>query len=309
VRTVAVLIILCSSVAAQTSANQVTQFSGCISQVPGEGLQFQAEPAGKLYVLGNSSLAAQHVNQRVRLRGAVYSGSSQGFNPPVINVESIEVKDKSCTSGTPAHKPVAVVGKVGEGQMAIPVTTSGSAGETTPGFQTETGAVQEPPRNGRALISPKSAPYSPMNVAQAAQSNASAETYAISDARSEIVPGNTLGAETKFTSAGVSNLQQQRTPVTIELRGDRQFTPAAVTVGVGEPLTWKNLSSDVHEVVSNSAKAASSTTATGARPFDSGLLRPGATFTYSFDSPGVYHYVCWLNCNGNSGGTVTVRQR
>lgn len=81
---------------------------------------------------------------------------------------------------------------------------------------------------------------------------------------------------------------------------NKGFTPDNVTViiGVNNTVTWTNDDASIHTVTS-------STVPTGASPFDSGFLNAGATFTYTFTTPGVYEYHCtihpWMT------GFVTVR--
>jgi plastocyanin len=64
---------------------------------------------------------------------------------------------------------------------------------------------------------------------------------------------------------------------------DFSFAPASLTVHVGTTVTWRNLDPEVHTVVS-----------------DTGLFRAGAldqadTFTYRFDHPGTYRYLCGVH--------------
>ncbi|MGH2418709.1 MAG: cupredoxin domain-containing protein [Candidatus Limnocylindria bacterium] len=58
------------------------------------------------------------------------------------------------------------------------------------------------------------------------------------------------------------------------------FTPAVVTVNVGDTVTWTNLDAVVHTATST------------AGTFDSGDLAQGQSFTVTFTAPGTYPYVC-----------------
>jgi plastocyanin len=58
------------------------------------------------------------------------------------------------------------------------------------------------------------------------------------------------------------------------------WDPGTITVKAGQMVTWLNLSTSVHSVVSDSA----------AQPFDSGGLGDGSTFSVTFQTPGTYHY-------------------
>ena len=70
---------------------------------------------------------------------------------------------------------------------------------------------------------------------------------------------------------------------------DMGFVPPAITVNVGTQVVWKNSSQVVHNVVDDAGKALSRVDVKlpwGARPFDSGLLQPGQTFSRVFTEPG-----------------------
>lgn len=65
---------------------------------------------------------------------------------------------------------------------------------------------------------------------------------------------------------------------TVEI-GDGFFSPASLTVTVGDTVTWTNADDSPHTV-----------TASGA--FDSGNLNGGQTFSHTFDEIGTFTYVC-----------------
>jgi len=187
---ISVLAILLLS-AAWLCAQEPSATLGCITQMPSGGVQLQARPSGSVFLLQSNPVVLQHLNELVRVRAQLVASGTRNF------VDRVELVNQTCASPLPADKPVSVVGKVGEGQMAVPITSSRSADETTPGFQTESILAQEPPTNGRAVPSKRvNGLYAPRHIAQAAQSAAIAEMYAQSATRTEIVPGNTLGIET-----------------------------------------------------------------------------------------------------------------
>ena len=180
---------MCTISAAQTTS---TDLIGCLTQVPSGGLQLQTRPSGSVYLI-QGHIPLHYLNELVRIRGQIHP--AKGGKLAVI--DHAELVNQSCATVLPAERPVAVVGKVGEGEMAILVTTSASADQITPGFQTEGVEKQEPPENGRAVPKQRwNSEYAPGNIAQAAQSAAAAELYAASATRTEIVPGNTLGVDT-----------------------------------------------------------------------------------------------------------------
>lgn len=59
-----------------------------------------------------------------------------------------------------------------------------------------------------------------------------------------------------------------------------RYEPAMVTVTVGSTVTWVNLGTTPVTV----------TSADGL--FDSDTISPGASFTYTFDTPGTFRYFC-----------------
>ena len=60
------------------------------------------------------------------------------------------------------------------------------------------------------------------------------------------------------------------------------FQPAVITVviGVNNTVIWKNEDSDLHDVHSDTGM------------FYSGMIQPGASWTYTFTTPGTYPYHC-----------------
>jgi len=91
---------------------------------------------------------------------------------------------------------------------------------------------------------------------------------------------------------------------------DMGFVPPAITVNVGDKVTWKNSSQVIHNVVDDASKALSTIDVklpSGAHPFDSGLLQPGQSFSRVFTEPGIYRYVCTLHEGSGMKGVVIVR--
>jgi len=198
-----VVLLAGASLCAGQEPNEVI---GCITQMPNGGVQLHARPSGSVFLLQSTPAVLQHLNELVRVRAHLVANGTRNF------VDRLEFVNQSCASSLPAEKAVSVVGKVGEGQMAVPITSSGSVDETTPGFQTESILAQEPPANGRAVPSKRvNTVYAPRNVAQPAQSAAIADIYAQSATRTEIVPGNTLGIETmpEYSSAAESRIKSE----------------------------------------------------------------------------------------------------
>jgi plastocyanin len=70
---------------------------------------------------------------------------------------------------------------------------------------------------------------------------------------------------------------------TIVMARDFMFAPAALTVGVGATVTWTNKDDEPHTVVSDGGL------------FRSGALDTGESFSFRFDRPGTYRYVCSIH--------------
>jgi plastocyanin len=79
----------------------------------------------------------------------------------------------------------------------------------------------------------------------------------------------------------------QDADATVNMQGV-SFLPAEVHIAPGQTVLWNNASTFAHTVTADDGS------------FDSGLLDPGATFTMSFDAPGVYAYYC--QPHGAAGG-------
>jgi len=66
------------------------------------------------------------------------------------------------------------------------------------------------------------------------------------------------------------------------VNASRGFEPAAliIVIGVNSTVIWKNEDSDWHDVHSDTGL------------FYSGIIQPGASWSYTFTSPGTYPYLC-----------------
>ncbi|WP_370063181.1 cupredoxin family copper-binding protein [Mycobacterium sp. MAA66] len=61
------------------------------------------------------------------------------------------------------------------------------------------------------------------------------------------------------------------------------FAPATLTVPVGATVTWTNHDEEPHNVVAEGGQ------------FRSPTMGSGATFTYTFSTPGTFAYVCGIH--------------
>ncbi len=80
---------------------------------------------------------------------------------------------------------------------------------------------------------------------------------------------------------------------TIVMARDFMFAPGALTVHAGATVTWTNMDDEPHTVVSDAGL------------FRSGALDTGESFSFKFDRPGTYRYVCSIH--PRMVGTIVVQ--
>ncbi|MFB5626955.1 MAG: plastocyanin/azurin family copper-binding protein, partial [Nitrosarchaeum sp.] len=66
------------------------------------------------------------------------------------------------------------------------------------------------------------------------------------------------------------------------------YSPASVTINVGDTVEWKNVDTAAHTVTGGSP-------ANGPSGFDSSLLMGGKSFANTFDKAGTYDYFCMVH--------------
>jgi plastocyanin len=81
--------------------------------------------------------------------------------------------------------------------------------------------------------------------------------------------------------------------------GDNFFSPANLTVNVGDTVQWTNNGGLNHTVTSGTPSSSPGSI------FDSGSLGRGATFSFRFSTPGSYEYFCRIHGLAMTG-TITV---
>jgi len=91
-----------------------------------------------------------------------------------------------------------------------------------------------------------------------------------------------LGTATRGMAASGSSK-----PVQIIVPGEDRFTPFAITIRVGQKVTWVNKDTDDHTIVSNDAFNTA-----GHRGVDVLLKGNGGKVTLKFNHPGVFPFYC-----------------
>jgi plastocyanin len=81
-----------------------------------------------------------------------------------------------------------------------------------------------------------------------------------------------------------------------------------MTIRAGDTVEWKNVGAELHHVTTDPATALKENDVAnppGAKPFDSGFLKPGESFSETFSVPGIYRYTCAVHeAKGMSGELV-----
>ena len=88
------------------------------------------------------------------------------------------------------------------------------------------------------------------------------------------------------------------------------FDPARVTIHAGDSIKWENVGNSVHHTTDDPAAAIKSDDVAkpaAAKPFDSGFIPPGGSFTHVFTVPGTYKYVCAALETSGMLGEIVVR--
>jgi plastocyanin len=82
------------------------------------------------------------------------------------------------------------------------------------------------------------------------------------------------------------------------------FIPKNVTINQGESVRWTNDESS--SFIDHTVTSGNPGDADAGAIFNSGVLRPGESFTFTFDTPGTYVYFCQIHALVMRDATVTV---
>jgi plastocyanin len=87
------------------------------------------------------------------------------------------------------------------------------------------------------------------------------------------------------------------------------FEPARTIIKAGDTIEWKNIGTQLHHVTTDPSAALKKNDVSsprGAKPFDSGFLKPGESFSETFSVPGTYHYTCAVHEAKGMSGVIIV---
>jgi plastocyanin len=98
-----------------------------------------------------------------------------------------------------------------------------------------------------------------------------------------------------FVAASSTAADENKHEPAVTMTNDMAFAPAKLKIPVGTTVHWQNRSHDTHTVTFDPKRAKDPKDVElpeGAKPFDSGDVKPGDSYSHTFDVPGTYKYVC-----------------
>jgi plastocyanin len=99
----------------------------------------------------------------------------------------------------------------------------------------------------------------------------------------------------------------------VTMTDDDVFKPETVTISAGQTVRWENRGKKDEHTVTDDPKVADDakdvSMPTGASPFHSDKIKPGASFEQRFDIAGTYNYVCGPHEEMGMKGRVVVAER
>lgn len=96
-------------------------------------------------------------------------------------------------------------------------------------------------------------------------------------------PSTSTSTTTSNSSTNTPQTPTSNTANAIAIK-DFGFNPTSITVAKGTTVTWTNNDSVAHTVTKDDS----------AGP-DSGDVAPGSSYSYTFETPGTYHYHCKIH--------------
>jgi len=130
--------------------------------------------------------------------------------------------------------------------------------------------------------------------------------------RSTLLAAFFVGAAMTIPVAATTTAHAAGKPAAVVKMSDKppKFMPSTVTVKVGDSVEWINNAKTLHSVDADPdmvQRKQDVVLPKGAKPFDSGFMQPGATYSYTFTVPGTYKYTCVPHEKDVMNGTVIVK--
>ena len=113
------------------------------------------------------------------------------------------------------------------------------------------------------------------------------------------------------TVLGKHKANDQGTPAaTVHMTAANKFDPEKVTIKSGEAVRWVNENAGPsHAVTTDSSMVQNENDVEipdGAKPFSSGVIKPGKFYQHTFEVPGTYRYACAPHEGSKMLGVVVV---
>jgi plastocyanin len=89
-----------------------------------------------------------------------------------------------------------------------------------------------------------------------------------------------------------------------------KFLPDKVIIKAGQTIQWINNAKTLHSVDGDPTMALKPSDVSlppGAKPFDSGFMKPDTTWEYTFKVPGTYKYTCVPHEKDGMNGEIVVK--
>ena len=119
----------------------------------------------------------------------------------------------------------------------------------------------------------------------------------------KLTPQVTQDSRQTAQATGAGNI------IAVEMNDNLRFAPTEITIKVGDTVEWRNTGSIGHTATADPGRAPGSKNIAlpaGAETFDSGWMKGGQSFRYTFSEPGVYRYICLPHEGARMFGTVIV---
>ncbi len=119
----------------------------------------------------------------------------------------------------------------------------------------------------------------------------------------KLTPQVTQDSQQTARATGAGNF------IAVEMNDNLRFAPTEITIKAGDTVEWRNIGSVRHTVTADPGRAPGSKNIelpASAETFDSGWVKGGQSFRYTFSDLGVYRYVCLPHEGARMFGTVIV---
>ncbi len=119
----------------------------------------------------------------------------------------------------------------------------------------------------------------------------------------KLTPQVTQDSQQTARATGTGNV------IAVEMNDNLRFAPTEITIKAGDTVEWRNIGSVGHTVTADPGRAPGSKNIelpASAETFDSGWVKGGQSFRYTFSEPGVFRYICLPHEGARMFGTVIV---